>query len=106
LDDSESRYNHWEVRHEQAWAKVLDFIYKSRNIEESSLASTDNLKLACCYFVAYLAYRTSDSSTLLERAQRYYSYFEVELTEVRLNSTSGELLPASSYRTIHMVKGD
>jgi hypothetical protein len=102
LTDSDSRYDNWARRHETAWTKVLDHLYRSSNIEEDDLDYPSQLILATCYYVAYLAYRTSRMEEDQANAQKFYELFKNEISDVRLY-VNGSIRPPDPIQRVGRV---
>jgi hypothetical protein len=96
----------WASRHEMAWNQTLSrLVTRNPPVLESNLSDTDELKLACCYYVAYLAYRWSSAGADdAERAQYYLSKWDHELESRPLTIDGVQRLP-SFWQNSRMLRG-
>lgn len=105
LTDIDNRYDEWEDEHQRAWSEVLSYLYRTRQIEESDLTNTSQLKLAVCDWVAYLVLRGSKFQDRKSEAQNHRNLAIKELSEILLESNGVELPANPIFGTARVIRG-
>lgn len=105
LTNDDNRYDTWEDEHKQAYSEVLSYLYRTRDIEESDLSDTSQLKKAVCHWVAYLVLRNSKFSDSKQRGQDNYALATKELSQLKLSTGGGKLPASNTYITARVIIG-
>ena len=94
---TESEDPPWITRHKMAWrATLLRLKRRVPSLEEADLDDTDEIKLATCYHVAYLAYKWGPMEDDMKKAEYHYHLWERELETIDITS-GGETLEPGGY---------